>query len=104
MRLSCIVKNSRALPLFSLTLYQNQYLGINQRNDMSEYLFAIFATIYIFLIFMIIIICIYFDYILAANQGMELENILRNCANQVDPDQENFETDNVDIPPPYLNF
>ena len=53
---------------------------------------------------MIIIICIYFDYILAANQGMELENILRNCANQVDPDQENFETDDVDIPPPYLNF
>ena len=66
---------------------------------MSEYLFAIFATIYIFFLFMVIIICIYFDYILAANHDLELENILRNCANQVDPDQENFETDNVDIPP-----
>ena len=71
---------------------------------MSEFFFAIFATIYIFLLFMIIIFCIYFDYVLAANQAMELENILRNCANQVDPDQENFEIDNVDIPPPYLNF
>ena len=52
---------------------------------------------------MIIIFCIYFDYILAANQAMELENILRNCANQVDPDQENFESDNVDIPPPKIS-
>ena len=71
---------------------------------MSEFFFVIFATIYISFLFMIIIFCIYFDYILAANQDMELENILRNCANQVDPDQENFETDNVDIPPPHLHL
>ena len=68
----------------------------------------IFATFYIFLVFIVLIICIYFDFDIlrpwAANQDMELENIQRNCANQVDPDQENFETDTVDIPPPYLHL
>ena len=66
----------------------------------------IFSTFYIFLIFIVIIICIYFDFDTlipwAANQDME--NIQRNCNNQVDPDQENFETDTVDIPPPYLHL
>ena len=49
---------------------------------MSEFFFAIFATIYIFLL---LATCYY-------------------CANQVDPGQENFDTDNVDIPPPHLHL